>query len=447
MNNKTRKLKSERLLRFTAYTITIIFIVFLLYPLMYTISNAAKDNEKIYDMPPSILPDPAKSMSIVIDYSGLGAISDQELLDAALRDNAITMFSTNYEFPRESIFEIKFYGMKDNKTIFYSRAHKMKLELIRDFGVYKGAVVKSDVLLYGDRYIRANDSIGYTFNSKGLDQQPKLDKLDDTYSSFMTGLLSDKYKTIGTFIGNGVTERNVLLLESFKYYYQLPSYVYSQNPTIVKYSFLAFVFNSLLVIGWAVITQVLLCSISAFVISRLLSPKAGRIVLLYFLGAMMIPFASIMLPQLIMYKDMGFYNNYAALLLPFMYPYGFFIYLFKGFFDRIPGDYFEAARMDGATNLYLYMKICMPLSKPIISLIALQTFIGNWNDFFWAWMVTENQKLWTLNVALYNLSMNDNTKQNFILGLSLITILPVVLLTFISSKQLKQSVMSSGVKG
>ena len=74
--------------------------------------------------------------------------------------------------------------------------------------------------------------------------------------------------------------------------------------------------------------------------------------------------------------------------------------MIKGFFDRIPGSYFEAARLDGASSFYLYTNICMPLSKPIIALIALQTFLGNWNDFFWAWMVTERQDLWTLNVAL-----------------------------------------------
>lgn len=444
--NKTTD-NSERLLRITAYIVTLIFAIVLLYPLIYTVSNSAKDNVKIYDVPPKLLPDSAQSMSIVIDYSDLGAISDQELLDKAMQDNTLAMFSTSNEFPRESIFEVKVYGVKDNKTIFYSRAHKMKLELIRDFGVYQSSVVKSEVLLHGDRYIRANDSIGYEFDPKGLDRQPTLNQANDTYSPAMTSLLSDKYKTNGKFIGNGVTNRNVLLLESYKYYFQMPSYVYSTNPTIAKYSFLAFVFNSFIVIGWAIITQVVLSSLSAFVISRLLSPRAGRIVLLYFLGAMMIPFASIMLPQLIMYKNMGFYNNYAALLLPFLYPFGFYIYLFKGFFDRIPGDYFEAARIDGAKNFYLYMKICMPLSTPIIALIALQTFIGNWNDFFWAWMVTENQKLWTLNVALYNISMNGSTKQNFILGLSLITIMPVVLLTVLASKQLKQGIMASGVKG
>ena len=93
------------------------------------------------------------------------------------------------------------------------------------------------------------------------------------------------------------------------------------------------------------------------------------------------------------------------------------------------------------------LKRLSSIFKPIISLIALQTFIGNWNDFFWAWLVTEDQKLWTLNVALYNISNNMGTKQNAIMGLSVVTIAPVILLSILFSKQLKQSIVASGVKG
>ena len=241
--------------------------------------------------------------------------------------------------------------------------------------------------------------------------------------------------------------KNLLNLESFKYYLEMPGYIYPNNERIAHMGFMTFVINSVIVIGFAMAAQVILCSICAFVISRQLSERAAKLVLLFFLGGMMIPFASIMLPQLIMYREMGAYNNYAALLLPFLYPYGFYVYLYKGFFDQIPGSYFEAASLDGAGSLYLYSKICMPLSKPIISLIALQTFIGNWNDFFWAWLVTEDQSLWTLNVALYNISNNAGTKQNALMGLSVVTVLPVIILSILFSKQLKQSIVASGVKG
>ncbi len=169
--------------------------------------------------------------------------------------------------------------------------------------------------------------------------------------------------------------------------------------------------------------------------------------LLFFLGSTMIPFVAVMVPQFTMFKNLGFYNNYAALLLPHLLPYGFFVYLYKGFFDNLPGSLFEAARIDGAGNFYMFFKICMPLSKPIISVIALQTFLANWNDFFWAWMVTEKQSLWTMNVALYNISKVSSVKPNFVMGLSALTIIPVLLITILFSNQIKESIATAGIKG
>ena len=322
----------------------------------------------------------------------------------------------------------------------------MKLQMECDYGIYKRTAIKKEILLHDDRYIRACESIGYEFDPNGIPESAE-EGLAGDFEEQIAPVLMEKYTTEGKLVSIGNKTKNLLNLESFKYYLDMPAYIYPQSERVVKYGFLTFVMNSVIVIGFAMIAQVILCSVCAFVISRQLSKRAGKFVLMFFLGGMMIPFASIMLPQLIMYREMGAYNNYAALLLPFLYPYGFYVYMYKGFFDQIPGSYFEAASLDGAGSWYLYTRICMPLSKPIISLIALQTFIGNWNDFFWAWLVTEDQNLWTLNVALYNISNNAGTKQNALMGLAVVTITPVILLSILFSRQLKQSIAASGVKG
>lgn len=438
--------KSERFVKTVAVTVSLLFAALMLYPLIFAVSSSMKDNSKIYEVPPRLLPDQANSVSLVFDYSDLEFEDEEAMKDTMLRDNVLAMFGINFKMADESIMETHVYGVKDGKTVFHSRAHQMKLQMERDYGIYKQTAIKKEVLLHEDRYIRACESIGYTFDPEGLEISVE-EGLGDQFYEPIASLMSEKYETAGTLVGAGDKTKMSLCLESFKYYLQMPAYIYPNSERVVKWGFMTFVMNSIIVIGFAMIAQVILCSISAFVISRMLSPRAGRVVLLFFLGGMMVPFASIMIPQLIMYREMGAYNNYAALLLPFLYPYGFYVYLYKGFFDQIPGSYFEAASLDGAGSLYLYTKICMPLSKPIISLIALQTFIGNWNDFFWAWLVTEDQKLWTLNVALYNISNNFGTKQNALMGLAVVTITPVILLSILFSKQLKQSIVASGVKG
>ena len=444
--NRIRCGKSERFLKIVAVTVSLLFAALMLYPLVFAVSSAMKDNSKIYKVPPKLLPGKANSVSFVLDYTGQEFQNAEEMKDQMLKDNVLVMFGTNFKFADQSIMEIHVYGTREGKTLFHSRAHQMKLQMECDYGIYKRTAIKKEILLHDDRYVRACESIGYEFDEKGIDKVPE-EGLADDFQDQIAPVIQEKYTTAGTLVSIGNRTKNLLSLESFKYYLDMPAYIYPQSERVVKYGFLTFVMNSVIVIGFAMIAQVILCSVCAFVISRQLSQRAGKFVLMFFLGGMMIPFASIMLPQLIMYREMGAYNNYAALLLPFLYPYGFYVYLYKGFFDQIPGSYFEAAALDGAGSWYLYSRICMPLSKPIISLIALQTFIGNWNDFFWAWLVTEDQNLWTLNVALYNISNNAGTKQNALMGLAVVTITPVILLSILFSRQLKQSIAASGVKG
>lgn len=444
--NRIRCGKSERFLKIVAVTVSLLFVALMLYPLVFAVSSAMKDNSQIYKVPPKLLPGKANSVSFVLDYTGQEFQDAEEMKDQMLKDNVLVMFGTNFKFADQSIMEIHVYGTREGRTLFHSRAHQMKLQMECDYGIYKRTAIKKEILLHDDRYIRACESIGYEFDENGLDKAPE-EGLAADFQDQIAPVIQEKYTTAGTLVGIGNRTKNLLSLESFKYYLDMPAYIYPQSERVVKYGFLTFVMNSVIVIGFAMIAQVILCSVCAFVISRQLSQRAGKFVLMFFLGGMMIPFASIMLPQLIMYREMGAYNNYAALLLPFLYPYGFYVYLYKGFFDQIPGSYFEAAALDGAGSWYLYSRICMPLSKPIISLIALQTFIGNWNDFFWAWLVTEDQNLWTLNVALYNISNNAGTKQNALMGLAVVTITPVILLSILFSRQLKQSIAASGVKG
>lgn len=444
--NRIRCGKSERFLKIAAVTVSLLFAALMLYPLVFAVSSAMKDNSQIYKVPPKLLPGKANSVSFVLDYTGQEFQDAEEMKDQMLKDNVLVMFGTNFKFADQSIMEIHVYGTREGRTLFHSRAHQMKLQMECDYGIYKRTAIKKEILLHDDRYVRACESIGYEFDENGIDKVPE-EGLADEFQDQIAPVIQEKYTTAGTLVSIGNRTKNLLSLESFKYYLDMPAYIYPQSERVVKYGFLTFVMNSVIVIGFAMIAQVILCSVCAFVISRQLSQRAGKFVLMFFLGGMMIPFASIMLPQLIMYREMGAYNNYAALLLPFLYPYGFYVYLYKGFFDQIPGSYFEAAALDGAGSWYLYSRICMPLSKPIISLIALQTFIGNWNDFFWAWLVTEDQNLWTLNVALYNISNNAGTKQNALMGLAVVTITPVILLSILFSRQLKQSIVASGVKG
>ena len=310
--NKNRWRRSESFLKIVAAVISLLFAALMLYPLIFAISSSMKDNAKIYEVPPKLLPDAANSVSLVLDYTGMEFDSEEQMKDAMMKDNVLAMFGVNYKLSDQSIMEIQVYGMKDGKTVFHSRAHQMKLQMERDYGVYKSTAIKKEVLLHGDRYLRANESIGYEFDASGGLKLPE-QGLSDHFLEPVSSLLSEKYSTSGTLVSVGDQVKNLLNLESFKYYLEMPGYIYPNNERIAHMGFMTFVINSVIVIGFAMAAQVILCSICAFVISRQLSERAAKLVLLFFLGGMMIPFASIMLPQLIMYREMGAYNNYAPL--------------------------------------------------------------------------------------------------------------------------------------
>lgn len=440
-------MKEKKGFKIFAYGITIFFAAIIIFPLLYILSNSMKDSAKVYDLPPKLIPDSAQSLSIQVAYDDYKDLSDEELLTLMQQDQIITLMSTVTEMPKESIFEIKYYGTMDGKVIYYSRDHRTEIDLEKDNGAFKGVAVTTKTLLTGDRWKKAIQNFGYEFNRKGLQQEGISKFQTETLNQTVENFITTTYTLHGDFQGSAIKTNNWLLLESFIHYFKLPSYIYSRNRVIAEYSFLPFFFNTAIVLVCAVFAQVIICAMCAYPISRLLPKKVGKIMLLFFLGTTMIPFVSIMIPQFTMFKNLGFYDNYAALLLPHVLPAGFYVYMYKGFFDNLPGELLEAASIDGAGSIYTFARICMPLSKPIISIIGLQTFLANWNDFFWAWMVTEKQNLWTLNVALYNISKVNSVKPNFIMGLSVLTIIPVLLITIFFSNQIKESIASAGIKG
>lgn len=443
-----KKIDSDKKLKISSYVLSLIFTVIIVFPLVYALSMSLQDYSAVYSFPPKIIPDPGKSISISIDYSKYKEKSSDELLDIILKDTAVAMYATAFEFDKNSISEIKVYGTIGNKTVFSSRAHMLKLRLELDYGVYGQAIPTRKVLLNAQKYKKSADAVGYTFDLNGIENGNSASSKSESImiKDIDSKLNSAKYGIDGELVGGSEKTSYMLLLENFKYYYQMPAYFFKTNPTIKKFSFAAFGFNTVIVMIWAVITQVGLCSLSAYPISKLLSKKTGNLVMLFFLVTLMIPFICILIPQLVLLKSWGMYDNYAAILFPWLYPSAFYIYLFKGFFDRLPKALFDAARIDGASEWFSYTRICLPLSKPIISVVALNTFLSAWNDFFWCWQVAKQPSLWTLNVAIYNMT-TSNVKSNFTMGLSVVTIIPILILTIAFSRKIKESVVQSGIKG
>ncbi len=135
-----------------------------------------------------------------------------------------------------------------------------------------------------------------------------------------------------------------------------------------------------------------------------------------------------------------------ALTVPFMGS-AFSIFLLRQFFAQIPNELYEAARIDGAGHLRFLLQIVLPISRAPIFTVSLLTFIGSWNAFLWPLIVTNDNRWRPIAVGLYRFSDEAGTQTHLLMAGALITILPILILYFITQKSFTEGIATTGLKG
>ncbi len=151
----------------------------------------------------------------------------------------------------------------------------------------------------------------------------------------------------------------------------------------------------------AIATQLIVNPLAAYALSRF-PIKASSRILLFLLATMAFPAEVAMIPSFLMLKSLGLLNTFWALVLPGAAS-GYMIFLLKGFFDSLPSELFEAGQLDGAKETTMMMKIAIPLSRPVLGYLALLAFMGAYGSFMYAFLVAQDQRMWTLMVWIYQL--------------------------------------------
>jgi multiple sugar transport system permease protein len=161
------------------------------------------------------------------------------------------------------------------------------------------------------------------------------------------------------------------------------------------------VWNTAIFCFLAIATQLIVNPIAAYALSRYPIKASGKI-LIFLLATMAFPAEVAMIPSFLLLKDLGLLNTFAALVLPTMAS-GYMIFLLKGFFDSLPQELFEAGQIDGARETTMMTRIALPLSKPVLGYLALIAFMGAYGAFLYAFLVAQDQRMWTLMVWIYQL--------------------------------------------
>nr|WP_255480152.1 carbohydrate ABC transporter permease [Quadrisphaera sp. RL12-1S] len=184
---------------------------------------------------------------------------------------------------------------------------------------------------------------------------------------------------------------------------------------------------------------------AGFALSRLQFPGRRIVFLLMILG-IMVPAQVLVVPIFQMLNIAGLLNTYWAVIFP-QVPAVIAVFVFKQFFDGLPRELEEAARIDGAGYWRIYRQVIMPLSKPIIAAMAIVTFVGVWNNLILPLFVVSNPELMTIPVGLATVQGSFGQRYADIQAGAVLGALPLVVLYLIFQRRIIEGVAGTGIKG
>ncbi|MBC5635311.1 carbohydrate ABC transporter permease [Ornithinibacillus sp. BX22] len=209
--------------------------------------------------------------------------------------------------------------------------------------------------------------------------------------------------------------------------------------------FLRYTMNSLIVTVLSTLGEVLTTILAAYAFSRI--NFWGRdVVFAVLLGTMMVPGEVLLIPNYVTLANLGWINQYEALIVPWLASI-FSIFLLRQFFLGIPKELSYAAKIDGCRDFRFLWTIMVPLAKPAIITIVLLKAIGSWNAFLWPLIVTQSKEMRTLPVGLTSFSTEAGTVYELLMAASTMIILPMIILYLVLQKYIIEGVAKAGIKG
>lgn len=203
--------------------------------------------------------------------------------------------------------------------------------------------------------------------------------------------------------------------------------------------------NSMIVSALTVATNVLFSALAGYALAKI-PFKGSRLVFGAILLAMMVPYIALFVPSFFIIVQLGLVNTLLGIFLPIaVMPIAVFI--MRQFASSVPDDLLEAARLDGAGELRIFLSIFLPLVGPAIATVAIITFLNSWNYFLWPLIVAQSQDTYTLPVGLAVASQAaKSTDYGLLLAGAIVVLLPVLLLFVFLQRYFVQGVAMSGLK-
>jgi alpha-1,4-digalacturonate transport system permease protein len=211
-----------------------------------------------------------------------------------------------------------------------------------------------------------------------------------------------------------------------------------------KFTFGTYLWNSVFITVVATLLTLLFNSMAAFALSKYRF-KGQKSVFLLIISTLMIPPTIILVPVFLVINQVGLLNNLWGVILPAVAtPTG--VFLLRQYMLTIPDELIEAARMDHASEWRIYWRIVLPLSAPALAVLAIFSVMWRWNDFLLPLIVLSQSEHFTLQLALNSFQGELNTQWNYLLAMTVITLLPVTIVFAFLQRYITTGIASAGVK-
>ncbi|MBP8132293.1 MAG: carbohydrate ABC transporter permease [Candidatus Hydrogenedentes bacterium] len=164
------------------------------------------------------------------------------------------------------------------------------------------------------------------------------------------------------------------------------------------------------------------------------------------LATMMVPFELTLIPNYVLISRLGWYNTYAALIVPWC-ANAFSIFLMRQAFLGLPDDFFDAAKVDGCGHLRFLARIAAPLAKPALATVALFAFLGSYNALLWPLIVTAEESMRVVQVGLTYFQGDEGVQMHLLMCATAVVIFPTVALYFAAQRYFVDAALGAGIKG
>lgn len=209
--------------------------------------------------------------------------------------------------------------------------------------------------------------------------------------------------------------------------------------------FVRYFFNTIIVSGLSTIGTLITTILASFALVKL-QFKYKNVLVMGMAALLMVPYEVTVFTNYKTIAQFGLLDTYTALILPSLASV-FYIFYIKEYLTSIPISYYNAAKVDGCTDLEFIRRILIPLAKPSLFTMGILSFINGWNSFLWPILVTNSKEMRLLSNGLSSFATESGTNVHLQMAASTIAIVPILILYLIFRKQIIRGVVKSGIKG